>query len=132
MLEWNVMAAWIGILAGMLLGLAAGLYFDREDWQGGYSSWRRRLARLGHISCFGVAFVNLAFAVTLWDRFGAQLPGLVQAGSIALIIAQVTMPTVCYLSAWSPQYRRAFPLPAFALVIGTGCTVAQLVIGGHS
>ena len=34
---------------------------DREDWLGGYGSFKRRLYRLAHISFFGLAIVNLMF-----------------------------------------------------------------------
>ena len=43
----NLGAAWISILLGMLSGAGHGLFFHRTDWVDGYSSWHRRLARLG-------------------------------------------------------------------------------------
>src|SRR4051812_205671 len=51
--DLNIAAAWIGILCGVLGGAVVGLFFHRDEWLGGYGSWRRRLARLGHISFFG-------------------------------------------------------------------------------
>ena len=57
-------AIWIGMLLGVVSGAIIGLFFHREDWMGGYNSFRRRLTRLGHISFFGLAFVNMGFALT--------------------------------------------------------------------
>lgn len=65
MIELNVWAAWIGIALGLLSGTIQGLFFASEDWLGGYASWPRRMLRLGHISFFGIAFLNLAYASTL-------------------------------------------------------------------
>ena len=53
---------WIGMLLGVVSGAIIGVYFTREDWMGGYGSHRRRLTRLGHISFFGLGFVNFFFA----------------------------------------------------------------------
>lgn len=52
------------MLAGALSGAIVGLFFYRDEWMGGYNSWRRRLTRLGHISFFGLGFLNLIFAAT--------------------------------------------------------------------
>ena len=46
------------MLAGVLSGMAMGLFFHQDGWLGGYGSFRRRLLRLGHIA-FYVEFVRL-------------------------------------------------------------------------
>jgi hypothetical protein len=51
-MQSNLLAAWVGILMGFLSGLALGLCFHRENWLGGYGSFKRRLYRLAHISLF--------------------------------------------------------------------------------
>jgi len=57
----NLIAAWLGIPLGFGSGLVLGLFFQRENWLGGYSSPKRRLYRLAHISFFGLgALENLA------------------------------------------------------------------------
>ncbi|MGI8603357.1 MAG: hypothetical protein ACR2OZ_10195 [Verrucomicrobiales bacterium] len=56
--------AWAGMLAGVLSGAFIGLFFHRDDWMGGYGSFRRRLTRLGHISFFGLGFINFLCALT--------------------------------------------------------------------
>jgi hypothetical protein len=63
-MQINLLAAWIGILLGFLSGLALGLFFHRDDWLGGYGSFRRRLYRLAHISLFGLGAINFFFYFT--------------------------------------------------------------------
>ena len=104
------------MLGGILSGASAGLLFYRDDWLGGYDSWRRRLVRLGHISFFGLALVNVAFAVS---APALKVSGLTLAvGSYALIVAAATMPVCCYLSAWRKPLRHLFPVPVIAAAVG--------------
>ena len=49
-MDINLYTAWIAFLLGVLTGAVPGLFFHRENWLGGYNAWRRRLARLAHIS----------------------------------------------------------------------------------
>ncbi len=121
----NLTAAWTGILLGMVGGAALGLSFHREEWLGGYGSWRRRLLRLGHISLFGLAFVNLAYSSTA-ARMG-WAPG---AASALLVAGAVLMPLVCALAAWRPPLRHLFVLPVGTLVAGVSLVVAALVRNG--
>jgi hypothetical protein len=125
MIALNLWAAWIGILAGMVSGAAFGIFFHEESWLGGYGSWPRRLMRLGHISFFGVAFLNLAFAVTL--RLTGDVSGA-RAASWLLIAGAVLMPTVCGLAAWRKPLRHLFFLPVLSLL---GAAVA-MIHGGLS
>jgi hypothetical protein len=116
MIELNLRAAWIGILLGMASGMIQGLFLQREDWLGGYASWPRRLLRLGHISFFGIAFLNLAYANTVWLLGPASH---VPAASILLVAGAALMPLVCYLAAWKKPLRHLFPLPALSLAGAT-------------
>ena len=109
----NLWAAWIGILLGLASGTIQGLFFDREDWLGGYGSWPRRLMRLGHISFFGIAFLNLAYANTVWLLGPASH---VPLASMLLVAGAVLMPLVCYLAAWKKPLRHLFPLPVLSLL----------------
>ena len=120
----NLIAGWLGMLAGVLSGAVLGLFFHREDWMGGYSSYRRRLARLGHIAFFGLGFLNLIFAAT-----AAQLPltgrSLTTASS-TLILGAATMPLCCFLSAWRKPLRHLFPIPVLSITTG----LLAILIGG--
>lgn len=104
--------AWGGVLAGMVSGAALGLFFHNESWLGGYGSWQRRLLRLAHISFFGIAFLNFAYANTAFiagpDVHSAWV-------SPMLIIGAVLMPTVCVLAAFYKPLRHLFALPVTAL-----------------
>lgn len=115
--DLNILVAWVGILTGVGVGVAQGLRFHRDDWLGGYGSWPRRLIRLGHVSFFGIAALNLAFAWTVHNP-GWRPGTFVPAASLAA--AQGLMPAVCYLAAWRPPLRRLFFLPVGCVLVGAG------------
>ena len=120
----NLLAAWISFLLGGLAGAASGLFFRGEDWLGGYGSWRRRMTRLGHISFFGIGLLNLSFALSaraLGLEEGLALP------SALLVVGAVTMPLVCYLSAWKEGFAHAFVVPAGSVIVALGLFVGRLV-----
>ncbi|NLB56430.1 MAG: hypothetical protein GX811_11855 [Lentisphaerae bacterium] len=111
----NIYAAWIGFLFGCIAGAVPGLFFHNKSWLGGYTSWERRIIRLAHISFFGLGLINLSFALTaksLGLKTGLTTP------SILLIIGAVTMPIVCYLSAWKNVARNVFFIPAGSVTVG--------------
>ena len=106
------------MLLGGVSGAVAGLFFYNTDFLGGYTSWRRRMVRLGHIAFFGIGLINLAFALSIK---ALEIPETPLIPSILLIVAAVTMPLVCYLSAIKPFFRHFFFIPAssviFALIL---------------
>ena len=112
----NLIGGWLGMLAGVLSGAFAGLFFHQEDWLGGYGSYRRRMTRLGHISFFGLGFVNLIFAATVQQLF--LRTAYLNFASWALIVGAITMPTFCFLSAWSKPFRHLFPIPVVSVAAG--------------
>jgi hypothetical protein len=112
----NLYAAWIGILAGCIAGAIPGLFFYREGWLGGYGSWPRRMIRLGHISLFGIAFINLSFFLT---SRAVQMETGVFLSSVLFVTAAVAMPLICYLSAFRPVFRHLFFIPVLSVLIGT-------------
>lgn len=119
----NLIGGWVGMLAGVLSGAVTGLFFHRDDWMGGYGSYRRRLTRLGHIAFFGLGFLNLIFAATSAELF---LRGAYQAtASWALILGAITMPGCCFLSAWRKPLRHLFPVPVLAVSTG----ILSILIG---
>jgi hypothetical protein len=128
MFEQNLIAAWAGILLGMLSGAVVGLRFHNDDYLGGYRAWPRRLVRLGHISFFGLAIVNFAFFFTTqWlAANGTAVGWLLELSSWTLVAGAVAMPTVCFLSAWKKPMRHLFFVPVSLLVAG----VISLNVGG--
>jgi hypothetical protein len=123
-MDVNLYAAWIGFLLGCVAGAVTGLFFHDKDWLDGYSSWPRRLVRLGHISLFGIGFLNLCFALT------ARALGLesgLNAASGLFLLGAVTMPLVCYLSAWRMAFRHLFFIPALSVTSGVALFAWRLL-----
>ena len=115
--------AWLGVLLGMVSGAAMGLFFHADHWLGGYGSWQRRLLRLGHISFFGIAFLNFAYANTAFIASAGVYAAWI---SPLLIAGAILMPSVCVLAALHKPLRHLFPLPVIALTGATGL----LIYGG--
>lgn len=123
----NLIAAWLAILIGFAAGAFAGLFFHKEDWLGGYGTWPRRMMRLGHISFFGLAFVNLAFAATVKAyALGQQAPQLIAFASTLFLTGLIAMPTVCYGSAVRKVLRFLFFIPVGSLMMGAILTLMAL------
>ena len=114
----NLLAGWIGFLAGALTGAWMGLQFHREDWLGGYGSFPRRMVRLGHIACFGVGLLNILFALSIVTLPASPMLGV---GSALLLVAMVSMPLNCFLTAWRKPFRHLFFIPAGSLTVGIIC-----------
>jgi hypothetical protein len=124
----NLLAGWISILLGFLAGAIPGLFFWREDWLGGYGSWRRRMVRLAHIACFGLGFINVLFALTVAQLELPAGAGLLRVAALLLVAGNVAMPAVCYLAAWRQPFRHLFPVPVACMVVGVGILVGSVVL----
>jgi hypothetical protein len=112
----HLLIGWIAMLLGAVSGAGIGLFFHREDWAGGYSALRRRMIRLGHISFFGIGFLNFLFAMTLAQ---VSLPEAHERiASAGFLIAVVAMPLNCFLTAWKTPFRHFFAIPVLAVVAG--------------
>ena len=61
LLNWY--AGWSLLLAAFATGAVIGLGFAREEFMGGYNSWRRRLTRLGHIALAALGMLNMIFGL---------------------------------------------------------------------
>ncbi len=122
MIPLNFTAAWIGILMGFVSGAALGLKFQDGNWLGGYSSWSRRMLRLGHISFFGIAIINLAFSMGI-KNFELEMHS--NLASILFVIGAATMPMVCFLSAWKKPFRHLFYIPVLSLCVGAILFISQ-------
>lgn len=126
----NLTFGWIWITMGFLSGAVLGMGFHREGFMGGYDSWQRRLARLGHIAFFGTGFLNLAYA---WTRFMAS-PGSVQVGSAwwwsswAFLIGAIAMPICCFVCVKWKGAKAIFMLPVVSLTAG-GVLMSWILIG---
>lgn len=105
---------WSMILAAFLSGALLGLFFYREDFLGGYASFRRRILRLGHIALAALGSINVLYGLSPV----ASEPSLrTQIASLGFIIGGITMPAVCFLTAWRVGFRHLFFIPVSALIV---------------
>ena len=123
--QLNLAFAWLWLLFGFGSGFVLGLFFHRDDWLGGYGSFKRRLYRLAHIAFFGMGFVNFMFWLTA-PRLG---PGgaVLAVASWAFVIGAVTMPLCCVLMAQSRKFRLVFGVPVFSLIAGAAATLWEIL-----
>jgi hypothetical protein len=115
---------WSLIIAGFAGGALLGAGFHRDDFLGGYGSWRRRLLRLGHIACVALGMLNLLYAATV-PR--APLAG---AGALLLAAGGVAMPLTCLLVAFVPRLRGLFAIPVALLLAAASIALAVTVRTG--
>lgn len=120
--DFHLLTGWLSMIAGALSGAAIGLFFHREDWLGGYGSFRRRMLRLGHIAFFGLGILNVLFALSINAR---PLASHLALASTGFWLAALTMPACCFLTAWRASLRHVFPVPVMALTAG----IAGLLMG---
>jgi len=122
----HILIGWGGMLFGALSGAVLGLFFHRDGWAGGYGSFRRRMLRLGHISFFGIGFLNLFFALSI-PAIDIQ-PTYLATASVGLATAAVAMPAVCFLTAWRAPFRHLFPVPVLGVMAG----IVSVLVGGFA
>jgi hypothetical protein len=111
----NFTAGWWLILGAFATGAVMGMGFHREDFLGGYGSFRRRLARLGHISLAALGGLNVIYGL-------APVPANCLPGWF-LLAGGIAMPTVCFLTAWKSPFRHLFFIPVVLLVSGVGLVI---------
>jgi hypothetical protein len=117
----NWYAGWSLILTAFLTGAVIGLAFHKEDFLGGYTSFRRRIVRLGHISLDALGAINLLYAFSPWpvlSKWNGYWAG------ILWLVGGITMPLVCFLTGWRQYFRHLFFIPVSALV---GASVLTLI-----
>lgn len=123
--EINLLFAWIWILAGFGSGMMMGLFFNREDWLGGYTSLKRRLIRLAHISFFGLGAVNLMYYFTA--RYVLEPSTLQAAASWGYVVGGITMPVVCLIMARWTRAKMLFAVPVISLLLSGALTICALI-----
>jgi len=108
--HFNWMLGWGLVLAGFLSGAAIGLSFHREDFLGGYTSFPRRMLRLGHIALIALGLLNVVFSITPF------VDPLRSTAAVCFAAGAVLMPLLCFLTAWRNGFRRLFFVPVVTLV----------------
>lgn len=112
MLNWY--AGWLYILLAFVTGAVIGLWFHNDQWLGGYTSFRRRILRLGHIALAALGMMNVLV--------GLQQISLDQSltvlGQWGFVVGGISMPLVCFLSAYRKPFRHLFFIPVTSLIVG--------------
>jgi len=114
--QMNWYGGWALILLGFAVGAGIGLFFHRDDFWGGYASWRRRMSRLGHIASAALGLFNVTYSLA---------PTKSDAGGIALLAGAVAMPAVCFLCAWKKPLRHLFFIPVTLLCLAVILTLVS-------
>jgi hypothetical protein len=112
MINWYF--GWGMILSAFATGAVIGLFFYRTDFLGGYAAFPRRILRLGHIALAALGMVNILFS---FSAISAEPGWRVSVASIGFIVGGLTMPAVCFLSAWRAGFRHLFFIPVTALIV---------------
>jgi hypothetical protein len=121
----NWFFGWSLILAAFASGIPLGLQFHRDDFLGGYTGFRRRVVRLGHIALAALGMINVLFAMSPWPAAGAWMG---RGASVGFMVGGVGMPIVCFLTAWRDGFRQLFFIPVTALI----AAVVMTILGGLS
>jgi hypothetical protein len=82
------------------------------------------MVRLGHISFLGTGLLNVAAALTVTARPTSLPPEWVSG---LFVVGAVTMPAVCFLSAWRDGFRRLFFIPVASLLVASIMLVVQVM-----
>jgi hypothetical protein len=112
MMNWYF--GWGAILVAFVTGAMLGVFFYSEDFLGGYASFRRRILRLGHISLAALGMINILYSQS---SLAAEPSLRMTIASISFVVGGVSMPAVCFLSAWRVGMRRLFFIPVVALIV---------------
>ncbi len=118
----NRLTGWLSLAVGVASGLVLGLWsFDGPvaipEWLGDYGDVSRRLARLGHIACFGLGILNI-----LLSRELARLTlGRVarRTASLAMNFGNILLPLILFAAAaYHPlKYMMVFPASSVFLAL---------------
>ena len=123
-LKLNLVVAWIWVLLGFLSGFVLGTRFHEEKWLGGYASHKRRLYRLGHISFFGLALINLMYYFT---ARGLPASTGMAVASWGFIAGAIAMPICCVIMVHRPRLRALFLVPVISLVAAGIATILEVI-----
>src|SRR5688572_16182761 len=91
----NFFAGWTLVLLAFLSGALLGLRWHREDFWGGYASFRRRVVRLGHVALAALGLMNVIFSLSPLPTPGTTAA---RVASICFVAGGVLMPAVCFLT----------------------------------
>lgn len=117
---FNWYFGWALVLSAFVTGAVLGLFFHRDDFLGGYPSFRRRIIRLGHIAQAALGMMNVLYGLSPWP---AEVQPEALAASVAFVVGGLSMPTICFLTGWKKGFRHWFFIPVTALALGAFFTL---------
>jgi hypothetical protein len=120
----NLILAWALIAFGFGGGFVFGLFFHRDEWMGGYASFKRRLYRLAHIASLALAMINILFYLTV-----QRLPHpnrAVDVASWGFAIGAISMPIACVIMAHNVKARAIFLIPVVSLIGAAVLTLLEV------
>ncbi len=112
LLNWY--AGWCLVLTAFVTGALLGMRFHRDDFWGGYNSFRRRIVRLGHIALAALGMMNVLYSLSPWPHPSSPTA---EWASICFVVGGVSMPLVCFLTGWRESFRYLFAVPVTALIL---------------
>lgn len=116
----NWYAGWTLLFSAFITGALIGLRFADPAFWGGYTSFRRRIARLGHVAQAALGMLNVLFSMSPWPTPGTPLSAVAE---VAFVVGGLAMPAVCFLTAWRPGFRTLFFVPVLSLSAAAACTL---------
>ena len=121
----NLLLGWLWILLSFGTGMILGLFFHRENWLGGYTSLKRRMYRLGHISLAALGALNLLFYFTvLRTPMAGPLTGF---SSWMFVVGTISMPVCCLVMANYPAAHLIFAIPVVSLLAAAVSTLLEVI-----
>ncbi len=83
------------------------------------------MLRLGHISFFGMAFLNLAFVMSA-SYLKLTDHDIVWSARL-MLVALIAMPLICYLSVLKKPFRHLFFIPVISSLTGIGMFIFRII-----
>ena len=121
----NIIFGWAWMCVGLILGLIMGMRAEGEQWLGGYASLTRRYLRLGHVAFIALSIINILYGRELGS---AGTPLYVRSiGSSLMIFGAAGVPLTCISAAFFRKAKYFLPLPALAILVGTGILVIGMI-----
>ena len=84
------------------------------------------MIRLGHIAFLGTGLLTIA-AVFSFRLMNFETIPMIPA--VGFVVGSISMPTVCFLSAFRQQMRHLFAIPVVSLLTGTIATAFEFIRG---
>ena len=121
----NIIFGWAWMCVGLILGLITGMRAEGEQWLGGYASLTRRYLRLGHVAFIALSIINILYGREMGS---AGIPLYVRSiGSPLMIFGAAGVPLTCISAAFFRKAKYFLPLPALAVLVGTGMLVIGMI-----